>query len=86
MKKVVAVALVLQLVASNFIYPQALVVTKVTKNSVRVRTSTGITYKVKQKPEDYEVGDMVAAIMYTKGTKNVKDDEVIVMHYTGFGG
>ena len=76
--------LVLQLAASSLIYPQALVVTKVTKNSVRVRTSTGITYTVKQKPEDYEVGDMVAAIMYTKGTKNVKDDEVIVMRYTGW--
>ena len=84
MKKVAAVALVLQLVASNFIYPQALVVTKVTKNSVRIRTATGITYTVKQKPEDYEVGDMVAAIMYTKGTKNIKDDEVIVMRYTGW--
>lgn len=84
MKKAAAVILVLQLAASSLIYPQALVVTKVTKNSVRVRTSTGITYTVKQKPEDYEVGDMVAAIMYTKGTKNVKDDEVIVMRYTGW--
>ena len=84
MKKAAAVILVLQLAASSLIYPQALVVTKVTKNSVRVRTSTGITYTVKQKPEDYEVGDMVAAIMYTKGTKNIKDDEVIVMRYTGW--
>ena len=84
MKKAAAVVLVLQLAASSLIYPQALVVTKVTKNSVRVRTSTGITYTVKQKPEDYEVGDMVAAIMYTNGTKNFKDDEVIVMRYTGW--
>jgi hypothetical protein len=50
------------------------------------RTINGITYTVKQDPEDYEVGDIVACIMYTKGTKNVKDDQVITMRYTGFGG
>lgn len=83
-KKAAAVMMILQLVASNLIYPQAMVVTKTTKNSVRIRTSTGITYTVKQKPEDYEVGDMVAVIMYTKGTKRVTDDEVIVMRYAGW--
>ena len=83
-KKAAAVMMILQLVASNLIYPQAMVVTKTTKNSVRIRTSTGITYTVKQKPEDYEAGDMVAVIMYTKGTKRVTDDEVIVMRYAGW--
>lgn len=84
MKKAAAVAMVLHLVASSLIYPQAMVITKISKNSMKIRTATGITYTVKQKPEDYEVGDMVAVIMYTKGTKNVKDDEVIVMRYTGW--
>lgn len=87
MKKTAAVVLtVLHLVTSGLIYPQAMTVTKVNKNSMKIRTATGITYTVKQDPEDYEVGDIVACIMYTKGTKNVKDDQVITMRYTGFGG
>ena len=86
MKKTAAVVLtILHLVSSGLIYPQAMIVTKTTKHSVRLRTSTGITYTVKQDPEDLETGDMVACIMYTKGTRNVKDDQVIVMRYTGWG-
>jgi len=83
-KAAVIIATVLHLVTSGLIYPQAMVVTKVNKHSLKLRTATGFTYTVKQEPEDYEVGDMVAVIMYTKGTKSVKDDTVITMRYTGW--
>lgn len=85
MKKAAVIALILHMLAANLIYPQAMVVTSVKPGkSMKVRTSTGITYTLKRDPEDFEVGDLVAAIMYTKGTSGVKDDTVIALRYSGF--
>ena len=36
--------------------------------------------------EDYEVGDIVAAIMEDNGTAIIYDDAIITMRYTGYVG
>lgn len=86
--KAAALALALQLIASGWIYPSTLVVTKVSRKPgdmyMKVETCTGLSYKVKGDPEDFQVGDMCSAIMFSKGTKTCKDDKVLKLYYTSF--
>ena len=84
MKKAAALALAVQLIASSFIYPSTMVVTKCGSKSYKIQTATGYTYTVKERPEDLEVGDLVSVIMFTKGTKNIKDDTPLMVYYSGF--
>ena len=34
--------------------------------------------------EDYEVGDLVSAIMFDNGTEDIHDDAIISVQYAGF--
>jgi hypothetical protein len=71
------------ILSSGMVYPQSMVVNSIDDEQVTLRTSTGHIY-VMEGREDYEVGDVVAVIMYTSGTQTVEDDAIIMARYSGF--
>jgi len=90
MKKFVAVIALFALVitfstACAEIYPQTFIVsaTDTTQDALVLIDGTGnewVWYGI----EDYEVGDIVAAIMDDNGTEIIYDDAIITMRYTGY--
>jgi len=76
----IALALVLAFIRS--LYPDAMTVTDITQDTVTIETSTGNLFQFTG-AEDYEVGDMVATIMYSHGTEEVTDDSILCVRYAG---
>lgn len=82
MKMLGALVTVLMLISSGLIYPDAMVVTGIAGDIVSCETSTGNTFEF-YGAEDYEVGDMVATIMYSNGTDDVTDDTILCARCAG---
>ena len=77
-----ALVTVLSLIASGYIYPDAMTVTEIKDDVVTVETTTGNIFAFRG-AEDYEVGDMVATIMCSNGTSEVTDDSILCVRYAG---
>ena len=82
MKLLGALVTVLALISAGFIYPSAMTVTEIENDLATVETSTGNAFQF-YGAEDYEVGDMVATIMYSNGTEEVTDDTILCVRYAG---
>ena len=68
----------------NKTYPLTAKVTKVNKkkNVVTVQDYSGNKWKFRG-CEDYENGDVVSMLMDSNGTKNIKDDIILQVRYSG---
>ena len=82
MKFIGALVTVLALISSGYIYPSAMTVTEIESDLVAVSTSTGNEFQF-YGADDYEVGDLVAAIMCSNGTETVNDDSILCVRYAG---
>lgn len=84
MKKIVVVAaLCAALASSSLFYPVTFVVDSIDGDTVALATATGYLYEMSG-AEDYEIGDMVSAIMFTNATPPITDDMIITARYSGF--
>ena len=72
----------LYLALTGAIYPTAMTVTAVTNEAVTMETKTGHVFEMGGS-EDYEVGDLVAVIMFSNGTETVTDDVIVAARYAG---
>lgn len=72
-------------VASAEIYPQAFVVSEVNyeENTILLVDYNGEGWLWKG-IEDYEVGDIIAAIMDDNETETIYDDIIIIIQYAGY--
>lgn len=82
MKLLAALATVLMMIASGYIYPEAMTITDISDDIVTAETSTGNLFRFSG-AEDYEVGDMVATIMCSQGTDTVEDDAILCVKFAG---
>lgn len=86
-----ALALIAALARSGVIYPQTLVVRAVEETTepgvcaLSLYSSEGVVYNKEVDSGEYQIGDMVAAIMYDEGTPDdISDDTVVAMRRSGF--
>lgn len=84
MKRILAAsALCAVLASSSLFYPSTMVVDSIEGDAVTLATAAGYLYEMTG-AEDYEIGDVVSAIMYTAGTPGITDDAIITARYSGF--
>lgn len=76
------IALFLILAFIRSLYPDAMTITEISGDLVTIETATGNQFQF-YGAEDYEEGDLVAVLMYSKGTENVTDDIIIRVRYAG---
>lgn len=82
MKLLGALVAVLALISSGTIYPDAMTITEINGDLVTIETATGNQFQFCG-AEDYDKGDLVAVLMYSRGTENVTDDIIIRVRYAG---
>ena len=84
MKRLAAsLALVLALCSSGLIYPATLEVEKTEGEILCLTTASGVHYELVG-AEDYEEGDLVSAIMFTRRTEKITDDVIIASRWSGY--
>ena len=84
MKKLAAcLALVMALASSCLIYPTTLEVEKIEGDTLYLTTASGVRYELLG-AEDYEEGDLVSAIMFTKRTEKITDDIIVAARWSGY--
>jgi len=71
-----ALAMAASVAASGLIYPTTLQVTDITGDIATTATSTGYRYGIPA--EDYEIGDLVSALMFDGGVPGKIDDDLIL--------
>lgn len=76
----IALALILAFLRS--LYPDAMTITEISGDLVTIETATGNQFQF-YGAEDYEEGDLVAVLMYSKGSESVTDDIIIRVRYAG---
>lgn len=76
------IALFLVLAFLRSLYPDAMAVTEITDDLVTIETATGNQFQF-YGAEDYDEGDLVAVLMYSRGTENVTDDIIVRVRYAG---
>ena len=76
------IALSLGLAFLRSLYPDAMTITEISGDLVTIESSTGNRFQF-YGAEDYEEGDLVAVLMYSKGTENVTDDIILRVRYAG---
>ena len=75
-------ALLMALMRGSLFYPATLTVTKVDKGVVVMQDKRGNEY-LTDAAEAWDVGDKAAAIMYSNGTFDKADDEIVSVEYQG---
>ena len=75
-------ALLMALMQGGLFYPTLLTVTEVRKGVVVMEDRRGHQYKT-DAAEAWDVGDKAAAIMFSQGTFDKTDDEIVTMEYVG---
>lgn len=88
MKKIAVIFVMFVLMAvhaSAEIYPQAFVVSEVNyeENTILLVDCNGEGW-IWEGIEDYEVGDIIAAIMDDSETKTIYDDIIVMIRYAGY--
>lgn len=76
----IALALIIAFIRS--LYPDAMTITEISGDLVTIESSTGNRFQF-YGAEDYDEGDLVAVLMYSKGTEIVTDDIIIRARYAG---
>ena len=76
------IALALALAFIRSLYPDAMTITEINGDLVTIETATGNQFQFRG-AEDYEEGDLVAVLMYPKGTEKVTDDIIVRVRYAG---
>lgn len=76
-----ALSVVLGLIASGTIYPEAMTVTEVRGGVAVMETATGNVFEMFA--DDYDIGDLVAVVMFSNGTESVTDDVILTARYAG---
>ena len=69
----------------NHEYPELFIVEEVNEeeNYVILETLSGNQFKWNN-AGDWQIGDLASAIMNSQGTETVKDDEIIMLQYSGY--
>lgn len=82
-KKAIILALIISAISSGLIYPETAKVTKLNRKAdiVTVETATGNRFEF-YGCEDWEKGDLCSMIMWSNGTKKVKDDKILDAKYS----
>ena len=75
-------ALLMALLQGGLFYPASLTVTKVEKGVVTMTDRRGHEYYIEE-AEAWDEGDKAAAIMYSQGTWDKTDDEIVTVEYQG---
>ena len=75
-------ALLMALLQGGLFYPTSLTVTKVDKGVVVMQDRRGNEY-LTDAAEAWDEGDKAAAIMYSQGTWDKADDEIVTVEYQG---
>ena len=75
-------ALLMALLQGGLFYPASLTVTKVDKGVVVMQDRRGNEY-LTDAAEAWDVGDKAAAIMYSNGTFDKADDEIVSVEWSG---
>lgn len=66
-------------------YAETFMVSKVKGNKLYLTTQSGNTFVIREHTDDdYERGDIISAVMDSRGTKTVYDDRVITWKYSGW--
>ncbi len=84
---VIAIAILMGVVAcaSAEIYPQTFVVDLVNhEQNYMVLVDYNGNEWIWEGVEDFDCGDIVAAIMEERGTPTIYDDEIVIIRYTGY--
>ena len=74
--------MLMALLQGGLFYPASLTVTKVEKGVVVMQDRRGTEY-ITDAAEAWDVGDKAAAIMYSNGTWDKADDEIVSVEYQG---
>lgn len=79
----IAIAIITAAIMTGAIYPETAMVTKLNrkKDIVTVETATGNRFEF-YGCEDWERGDLCSMLMYSKGTKKVRDDVILDVRYS----
>lgn len=82
---IVTLFVLLTVSASAEIYPQAFVISEVNyeENTILLVDCNGEGW-IWEGIEDYEVGDIIAAIMDDSKTETIYDDIIIMIQYVGY--
>lgn len=82
---IIAIAILMGVVACAEIYPQTFIVDLVQyeKDQVFLLDYNGDLWIIFGS-EDWEAGDIAAAIMDDMGTEDIHDDEIVDVRYTGY--
>ena len=75
-------ALLMALLQGGLFYPASLTVTKVDKGVVVMQDRRGNEY-ITDAAEAWDVGDKAAAIIYSNGTFDKADDEIVTVEWQG---
>lgn len=77
-------------ITASFLYAQTFYVTEVvptpTETIVVCQDFNGLEWKFISEDEDWYKGDIVSAIMDSKGTEIIFDDEFVTVKYSGYLG
>ena len=74
--------MLMALLQGGLFYPASLTVTKVEHGVVTMEDRRGHEYQIEE-AEAWDVGDKAAAIMYSQGTWDKSDDEIVTVEYQG---
>lgn len=86
MKKFVTIVILFVLLAvsaSAEIYPQAFIVGNIKDDTLILIDCNGNEW-LWEGAEDYDIGDIVAAIMDDNDTMIIYDDIIVTLHYAGY--
>lgn len=79
------ITLILTLIHLWGLYPATATVTDLDyeRDIVTVENANGYAYQF-YGCEDYAEGDLVSMILYSNGTDDITDDEILMVYYSGF--
>lgn len=79
------ITLILTLIHLWGLYPATATVTDLDyeRDIVTVENANGYTYQY-YGCEDYAEGDLVSMIVYSNGTDDITDDEILMVYYSGY--
>lgn len=82
-KKAIILTLIISAISSGLIYPETAIVKKLNRKTdiVTVETATGNLFEF-YGCEDWHKGDLCSMIMWSNGTKKVKDDKILDVKYS----
>lgn len=79
------IAFLLSIIALFGLYPATATVTGLDYENdlVTVENANGYTYQY-YGCENYAEGDLVSMILYSNGTDDITDDEILMVYYSGY--